>query len=292
MNLNQIKYFSAICQCGSITKASEKLHISQPALSSSIRELENEFSVELLSRSKGHIVITKAGQLFLERCERILEEISETEFIMRLQKESVIHDLRLGVPPMTGAYLIPDIHKALPSYFPNINIIMYEQNFRDCTQKIIDREIDYSFVPMTKSCDNRLARIQITSHELCFCVNEQHPLGEKEIIDLNEIGDYPIVNYYEGSFHHGIVAEMYKKVNLQPNVVQRSNRHYVIEAILRENPSYAAFLLKECITPGGGLKIIPLKEPIRIGIGLIWRKDAYFGDPLNRFPKFLQELFE
>ena len=78
-------------------------------------------------------------------------------------------------------------------------------------------------------------------------VNKQNPFAKKETIDLPEIGDYPIVNYYKGSLHYGVVSELYKKAGLQPNVVQRPNRHYVIEAILRENPSYAAFLLKECM---------------------------------------------
>lgn len=67
MKLLQIKYFYTVCRCGSITKAAEKLFVSQPTISFCIKELEDEFGLKLFQRKHGRMVLTVEGQFFLEK---------------------------------------------------------------------------------------------------------------------------------------------------------------------------------------------------------------------------------
>ena len=75
MKLSQMRYFSAVCHLGGITRAAERLHISQPAVTAAIQSLEDELGVLLLSRGGRTLVPTPDGETFLARCDSILEEV-------------------------------------------------------------------------------------------------------------------------------------------------------------------------------------------------------------------------
>ena len=75
MKLTQMRYFAEVCQWGSITKAAERLFVSQPAVTSSIKTLEKEIGMPLLYRSKKRVVPTADGEIFLRRCRTILASV-------------------------------------------------------------------------------------------------------------------------------------------------------------------------------------------------------------------------
>ena len=92
MKISQLEYFCAVCRYHSITNAAQQLYVTQPAISSAIRELEKEFSISLFSRSKNHISLTKEGELFYQKAQKLLDTISQTSL--------ELYDLGTQVPPL------------------------------------------------------------------------------------------------------------------------------------------------------------------------------------------------
>lgn len=99
MKITQLEYFCATCRHHSITQAARELYVTQPAISSAIRELEKEFSINLFVRSKNHVTLTKEGELFYQKAQDMLRYIKESS--------SELHDLgrqtppvRIGIPPL------------------------------------------------------------------------------------------------------------------------------------------------------------------------------------------------
>ena len=99
MKLIQLEYFCAVSRYHSITQAAQKLYVTQPAISSAIRELEKEFSINLFTRSKNHLTLTTEGEAFYQKASTLLATIHETE--------SELYDLghqvtpiRIGIPPL------------------------------------------------------------------------------------------------------------------------------------------------------------------------------------------------
>ena len=108
MNLNQLEYFCAAVECGSITKAAKKLFVTQPAISGAIRELEKEFSVTLFSHTRSKLSLSADGERFYERAERLLREVETAKM--------QLHDLggsrqpvSVGIPPLWGTTFFPDL---------------------------------------------------------------------------------------------------------------------------------------------------------------------------------------
>lgn len=98
MKLHQLQYFQEVCTQNSITKAAESLHISQPAVSNAIKELEEEFHLKLFKRVNKKLILTKEGAYFLLEVEELLNKSDAlTEKMRRLgDRKSIV---RLGLPP-------------------------------------------------------------------------------------------------------------------------------------------------------------------------------------------------
>lgn len=118
MKLYQLQYFREVCLMNGITKAAESLHVSQPAVSNAIKELEEEFQIKLFKRINKKLILTEEGAYFLLEVENLLEQsnqIIRNMTRMRDKKQSV----RLGIPPMIGAMSVDMICalKKIPEYW-------------------------------------------------------------------------------------------------------------------------------------------------------------------------------
>ena len=99
MRLIQLQYFVEIVRQQSFTRAAEKLYVSQPALSKSVRMLEQEFKVDLINRTEKSFVLTKSGQLFFDYAQRILETVELQTHELNQRLHGLEGSLRIGIPP-------------------------------------------------------------------------------------------------------------------------------------------------------------------------------------------------
>lgn len=104
VELRQLKYFHLVTQLGSVTKAAEKLHIAQPAISIAIQKLEQEIGVQLFDRSQKYFVLTIEGHAFLQRIDDILNRLQDTIIEMNDYRQHRKGSIRIGIPPMLGAF--------------------------------------------------------------------------------------------------------------------------------------------------------------------------------------------
>lgn len=99
MTLTQLEYFCAVCRYHSITRAAEALFVSQPTISTSIRDLEKEFNLRLFTHGRNRITLTNDGEAFYQKAEHILKQTHELYADFAGMQESR-HPLRIGIPPM------------------------------------------------------------------------------------------------------------------------------------------------------------------------------------------------
>ena len=124
MNISQLKYFTAVCEFGTVSAAAEYLHIAQPSLSLAIKELENEFGTVLFTRTHRGMQPTSEGRLLLGMSKDIIERVESAEKIMK----DVGHNkktLKLGVPPMIGSLILPVIYKDFVAKNKDISIEIF-----------------------------------------------------------------------------------------------------------------------------------------------------------------------
>lgn len=108
MKIVQLEYFCAATRLHSITQAAAELYVTQPAISTAIKELEKEFSISLFTRTKNHLSLTKEGEVFYQKAQKLLAEYNNTmEQFHDLGKD--IPTLRIGIPPLLSTIFFPDM---------------------------------------------------------------------------------------------------------------------------------------------------------------------------------------
>lgn len=144
MNLTQLKFFQAVCVYQTVSAAAAYLHVSQPTLSSAIKELESEFGLTLFRRQHSGMVLTEAGELLSKMSKDLLARAEEIETVMHdLGKEN--KKLRLGVPPMIGYLLMPSVYSGFLRENPDIRLEITEGGRQDLLKKLSDGFLDIVF---------------------------------------------------------------------------------------------------------------------------------------------------
>lgn len=136
MKLLQLKYFQTVCRYESITKAAEKLFVSQPTISFCIKELEDEFGVKLFHRKHNRLQLTVEGQFFYEKVQYILQSVDSLERQMQELSANRNH-VKIAVPAMISTFLFPQMFDAYTKAFPNVQLEMLETGSLQ-TRKLVD----------------------------------------------------------------------------------------------------------------------------------------------------------
>ncbi|MDF1758968.1 MAG: LysR family transcriptional regulator [Coxiellaceae bacterium] len=144
--MNDIKYFVTVSETLNITRASEIIGISQPALSYAIKRLENELGGQLLIRLKNGIQLTKLGEEFKQRSRRVLHEWQQAQNIADPASGMVYGSYNFAAHPSVALYTFERFMPQLQAHFPGLNFNFIHGLSREMTEKIISWEADFGII--------------------------------------------------------------------------------------------------------------------------------------------------
>src|SRR5216684_6065197 len=127
MELQQLRYFCAIADTGSFTRAAQQTHVSQPSLSQQIRKLEDELGVRLLDRLGRTVRLTELGRSFLPRARAVLRELEAARGDVVEGKEFIGGPITVGVIPTVAPYFLPPRLTSFSRKFPQVRLTIVEE---------------------------------------------------------------------------------------------------------------------------------------------------------------------
>ena len=122
MDLRTLRYFQTVASCGSYSRGSELLHISQPAISRAIRKLEDELGTSLFKRHGHGVSLTESGKTLLSRGQSILRQLDQARQEVRAGRTSPAGTISLAMPPAAGHILVPPLIEAFGTAYPNVTV--------------------------------------------------------------------------------------------------------------------------------------------------------------------------
>lgn len=122
METRALRYFQTVAVCGSYSRGSELLRISQPAVSRTVRKLEDELKVVLFERHGHGVTLTDAGKRFLARAQSILRQLEQAKIEATAGDDGPSGSISIAVPPAAGQILIPPLARAFATRFPNVSL--------------------------------------------------------------------------------------------------------------------------------------------------------------------------
>ncbi|MGL4571455.1 MAG: LysR family transcriptional regulator [Clostridium sp.] len=276
MKILQLEYFDAVCRNKSITKAATELFVSQPAISKSLIELESEYELKFFQRENNKLKITKEGFFFWESIKPILKNIEilkeELKILSKQQKS-----LNIGIPPMVGRFLLPNIFTKIYSNELPMELNIFEYGSIKTLQLLDENKIDLGFViNETDPLKDKLEKydyLKLLETKLLFCVGRKHHLAKRKKINLAELKNIPLVLRGEGSFQALKIKESFETVGLEPNITLYTNQVNMVKTLLK-NGQIGAFFIKEIVEEDQDIITIDLEQEINVNLFLIWKKNS------------------
>ena len=218
MTLLQLQYFQTLARVLHYTQAAAELHIAQPSLSYSIKELEKELGVKLFEKDSRHIKLTIYGEQFLPYAEQALAMIDEGVGVLRQMANSAQQVVRLGYFHSVSASLIPSVMLGIYGQDKNqsIRFQFTEAPSFDLFQLLKKGEIDFAFC-LHK--DEDIESVTIMRQPLYLAVPEHHPLAKRESVNFEDFAKEPIVMLDKPSNLRTQLDQIYARHGLSPQVV-------------------------------------------------------------------------
>ncbi len=291
MTIDQLIYFVSVVKNNSITKTSEELYVSQPAVSLAIKALEKELGVPLFIRNNNKLYLTEGGKHLVELAKPILEKFESIPQDMA-DYIATHSSIRVGIPPVIGAFMFPPVFDAFSHQYPSIQLDLKELNSQDNQKAAVLEEIDVCLTIIYKNKVNAgLDYLKIGETELFFCVRKDHPFANKKAVSIKEIGNTPILLLQPGSLQYQIVMDFYQQNNLTPNIKLCTNQLTTIQQMMQYG-NVGAFLFSNIVSSLDNIVSIPFSVPVRFDVIMAWKKSKESNEMIKKFISFMQKAFQ
>ena len=276
MTLHQLKIFEAVAEHLNITKASEKVRISQPSVTKQLRRLEQEYGLKFYVKSGRGIKLTQEGQLFQVTVKPILEQVEglKRTFENRVA-EGRAKSLIVGSSPSPAAFFLSAVLRSFVELHPTVHPTLRTGYPHAIKEMILNAEVDIALT-ITLPDHPQIIAEPIHSEEIVAVVSSRHPLAKKGRLNEAELAQAPFV-----IMKGGRIAEEIEKIGLKLNVVMWCDSVEPIKEYVQAGLGVGLFYRgsAEAGLREGYFKVIeiPRLKDIRVTYFVIYRK----GIPLS-----------
>jgi LysR family hydrogen peroxide-inducible transcriptional activator len=195
--LRQLQYALSLAQELNFRKAAERCHVSQPALSSQLAELEQALGVRLFERDKKRVLVTSAGRDVLARASRVLLEADSLFESARRSADPLAGSLRLGVIPTVSPYLLPALTPRLKQKLPKLTVAWREEKTETVVALLEQGELDGGLVALESDLGD-VERETIAKDEFVLVTPPKHPLSRQGAAAALELRDQSVLLLDDG----------------------------------------------------------------------------------------------
>lgn len=229
IDLKQLKYFLAVAEEKSFSRAAERLHISQPPLSQQIMKLESELGVRLFARTTRTFELTVAGKALMGEASEMLAKMRMTIDTIRQIDRGEVGRLRVGIVGSAMWGPIPSLLEEFQTKFPRVTWTLHESGPNVQYDALRAKQIDVGFWREPKLDEDDLKNDHL-KQELCFrenvcvAVNEHHPLATQPYIELTDISEEPMLTLaLDKSAFPRYLIQCCVKAGFQPTIFQEAS---------------------------------------------------------------------
>lgn len=285
MEMNIVKYMAFIktVELGSFTKAAELLNYSQSGISRMIGDLEKEWGVALLERSRGGIMLTSDGMKVLPYARNLCTDYDQLQSQIDEINELQSGLIRIGTFSSVATHWLPKIIKSFQKDYPNIDYELLLGDYTEIEEWILEGRVDCGFLRNPMSSE--LYTIPLHQDELMAIIPEGHPLEKYDKIPVKALCDYPFMLLEKGA--KSGVSELFESHGLTPQTKFTTWDDYAIMSMVENGLGIS--ILPKLILQRAPYKIIKkeLDEPVYREICLAMRDENSLPIAMTKFTEYL-----
>lgn len=221
MNLRHVRYFVAVAEELSFTRAAARCHIEQAPLSRAVKKLEQELNLELLLRNTRSVQLTAAGRVFLESAKIALEEFERGVTRAANAQKGVTGELNIAHVGSTVYELLPSIIHQFKADYPLVSLRIKQLTSREQLLQLMTGDVDVGFV-RSRPEEKELAAFRLFSEPFLCAVSKEHPLASEARTSISLLANCPFVTMMSSpppSLYQQVLG-ICAKAGFQPQIVQ------------------------------------------------------------------------
>lgn len=217
MTLRHLKIFSEVCRLESITLASEKMNMAQPAVSYAIRELEGYYETKLFERMNRRLYITEAGEQLLIYADSILAQFDEARDVLR--DIQTVTKVRIGTNASYGISRLPKLISDFKKQYEEIPIYTLVDNSKQIEEKLLRNDLDFGITDYPSNSQFFISVPMRTDKMIAVCSSDYQ---EKDTVKMQELLENPLLLREMGSGSRSMVEGFLSKYKKKPEIVMES----------------------------------------------------------------------
>jgi DNA-binding transcriptional LysR family regulator len=292
----RLQVFHTVARLLSFTKAAETLHMTQPAVTFQIRQLEEHFNTRLFDRTHNRISLTEAGERVYEYAEKIIALYGEMDSRVRELTGDVSGILIIGASTTIAEYVLPSLLGEFQARCPDVNVRLSVSNSLGIVHQVENNTVDVGIVESPVSNKNLAVEV-CWNDELVFIAPPHHALAKKAAITVEELTALPFLCREEGSGTREVISEYLARNGIpfqdmqlcmefgSPEAIKSA-----VEAGLGVSIVSRATVVKELKL--GTLVALPLKPALERPFSFVYQKQKFRLRAVEEFMRFAHEHCE
>jgi len=278
MELRHLRYFIGVAEEENVSRAALKLHVSQPALSRQIRDLEDELGFLLLERSAKSVRLTEAGRAFLNEARAVLQRADDAVKAARAIATGG-GELHVGYAPSLTARILPATLRAFQSELPGVRVKLHDLSTEEMLAGLRESKLQIAFVARPIASALRGFRFEeLLRDPVCVAVAPKHALAGKRSVTLTEVSGEPIIAFSRKDYPeaHELLAATFAPIKIKLRIVEEHESVSSLIAAVESGAGVAVVTESLTCTSGPRLKLIPIKPaPEPLIVGAVWSKEGF-----------------
>lgn len=301
MDLHGLEYIVEIANMHSISKAAEKLYITQSTLSQFLSKLENELGVKLFDRKRTEMSLTLAGKLYVDSCRHMLNEKKDLYNQLSDLNHSKFGSFTVGITPQWGAIAFSHIIGQFFALYPGISVKVREEIATPLTQLLHSGEIDMAIIPLKDNSPLPFKSNLLKAEELLLAIPRSHASnlpfhytkGKDTLpfISINDLSHEPFIISQPQTTIRNLQDQCFEDAHISPKVILEINSHPASLNMVEEGLG-STFVPISCTSPSDSIIYAHSIPEVSWHVVVAFRK----GLPLNQselfFVRLLQDYFK
>lgn len=271
MEMRHLRYFVALADCLSFTRAAERVHVTQSTLSHQIRQLEDELGQPLFERIGKKVVTTEAGELLRGFATRALREVDQGTALLKPGNGSLTGTVRVGATHTFNIGLIPECVAQLLARHPGVRISVEELSAEVIGARLRAGELDLG-IAYRPNDPSDLWFEPLYNEEMVLVVSPQHPLAQRKRIRMVELHRQELVLMSSYFSTRTMLDECFSASGAEPTIVAEMSTVAPMLALVARTKIGSIVAINAVPGTMAGLKVIPLEDPTPVRTpGILWR---------------------
>lgn len=293
MDIQHLRYFVEIVNNRSFTKSAEKLMVTQPMLTRTVKQLEEELGTELIERTSKLFHVTDAGMLLYERAVDLLQQHQDLYRRVADIKDVKAGQVRLSIPGVILDAYFPELLRRFYSLHPAIEISIIEEGSKRTIRSVLEHEVDLGMVMLPIRKNPSLMVKQVWESTCQWVAPHTHPLAGREMVHLKELKSERFITFSDTATLHDFFITNCALAGFTPHIIYKS----LMPGFVFDMVSYGLCtaimpmpVIQKYIRPD--TRAISLETEIPWKLAVIFNQNRYQSHAAKRLLAFIEAYFK